>query len=115
MARLVSFVAVCLTLLVLTFVSGCTSPYQEKVVGTWDTDMPGNPKITMAKGGTGSIAVTAMGQTTSKNMTWRLRGSNLIFNIDGKDMGGVIKSADEKRLVLNDPDVKKDFNFTRAN
>lgn len=114
MPRLFSCMAVGLSLFLLILASGCTSPYQEKVVGTWDTDMPNNPKFTMAKDGSGSVSVVVQGQTNPKAIKWRLRGTNLIFTIDGKDVGAVIKSADEKRMILNDPSVKKDFTFTRV-
>lgn len=114
MPRLVSCLAVGLSLFLLILASGCTSPYQEKVVGTWDTDLPDNPNITMAKDGSGFITVVVQGQAKPKAIKWRLRGTNLIFTIDGKEKGGIIKSADEKRIILNDPSVKKDFTFTRA-
>ena len=93
--------------------TACTNQYQEKVVGTWETDMPFNPKFVLAKDGTGTMSVSANGQTVTKTLTWRLNRSNLIFTLDGKDMGGVIKSIDDKKMVLNDPDVKKDTTWTR--
>jgi hypothetical protein len=112
--RAIRFVTLgCCALLVLAIV-GCSNPYQEKVIGTWDTTLPFNPKLTLNKDGSGSMAVSVPGQTVTKQLRWRLNGSNLILTVDGKDMGGVIKSADDQKIILNDPDVKQDFTFTRV-
>jgi hypothetical protein len=93
---------------------GCGNQYKDKVIGTWDTTMPFNPRITFAKDGTGSMTVNVGNKSATKQFTWRLNGNNLILNLDGKDSGGLIKSADENKIVLNDPDVKADFTFTRV-
>src|ERR1043165_904891 len=104
---------VCIAVLALV-VPGCGNRYHDQVVGTWETNMPLNPKFVLAKDGTGTISVSAAGQNVSKAITWRLNGNNLIFKVDGKESGGLIKSIDDKTMILNDPDVKKDATWTRV-
>ncbi len=93
---------------------GCGNKYHDKVIGTWDTDMPFQPRITLSKDGTGSMSVNVGGQSVSKAIKWRLNGSNLILTVEGKDLGGVIKSAEDQKIVLNDPDAMQDVIFTRV-
>jgi hypothetical protein len=90
--------------------AGCTSPYQDKVIGTWETELTEFPFLSIAADGTGTV-MRSSGERTS--MTWRLNGSNLIFTIDGKEGGGLIKNMEADKFLLNDAAMKKDFTFKR--
>jgi hypothetical protein len=112
--RLVRLIGVSVCAIAPFLCVGCGNPYQEKVIGTWETREPVLQTYVLEKGGTGSIKVSALGQNVTKSVTWRLNGNNLIFKIDGKELGGLIRSIDDQKMVLNDPDVKKDVTFTRV-
>jgi hypothetical protein len=102
----------CVAILFLAL-AGCGNQYYDKMVGTWNSDQPGNPTFTLNKDGTGTMS--ALGIT--KNIKWRMNGSNWIVNLDGKDLGALIKSAEENKIHLHDPQGppgSKDFYFTRV-
>lgn len=102
--------------LVLTRVRGNSNSYHDKLIGTWDSDMPFNPRLTFAKDGAGAMSVSVQGKTATKDFKWRLNDNNLIFTLDGKDMGALITSAEKNKINLHDPAApgKKDFSFTRV-
>jgi len=94
--------------------AGCGNPYTDKVIGTWETKEPFDWTLTIQKDGTGTQKVSIAGKTVTKNMTWRLNGNNLIFKMDGKETGALIKSIDENKMHTNDPAAKMDVIFTRV-
>src|SRR5579864_1435974 len=106
MERMIRTLTIGCTLFLLVCVAGCGNQYHDKVIGTWDSDMPFNPRFTFNKDGTGTMSVNVLGKSASKSIKWRLNGSNLIFNLDGKDSGALIKSADENKISLHDPAAK---------
>jgi hypothetical protein len=96
---------------------GYSNKYQDKVIGTWDTDLPNSPRFTFNKDGTGELSVPALGAASpKKTFTWRLRSNNLIVKLDGKESGFLIKSIEGDKMDINDPDEKgkQDFVFTRV-
>ncbi|SRR6266511_1113072 len=111
MQRLFRTMIMCCAACSLVIVAGCANKYYDKLVGTWDSDQPGKPRFTLNKDGSGTI--TAMGVT--KNITWRMNGSNWIVNLDGKDMGAIVKSAEANTITLHDPQPPgTTFTFTRV-
>lgn len=82
-------------------VAGCSSQYNEKVVGVWEWKIEGiTLLVTINKDGTGTIK----GPMVEKKLTWRIqRGNNFVFNDGGKDLGFVIDSADENTIQGTDP------------
>lgn len=101
--------------LLLFAAAGCNK-YHDKVIGTWDSDLPMSPRFTFNKDGTGEMSVPSVPLAPRQSFTWRLNGSNLIFTLGGKDSGFLIKSADEQKMHVNDPAEKgkQDFTFTRV-
>lgn len=80
--------------------TGCNNPYNDKVVGVWDWQIAGTSiLVTINKDGTGSL----QGPAGEQKVTWRLRGSNFIFNDGTKDLGFVIDSANENTITGSDP------------
>jgi hypothetical protein len=114
--RSVVRVTIPLCAVLLVAISGCGSPYQDKVVGTWDTTFPGISSMTFNKDGTGKISLANGGL---KSLTWRLQKSNnMVLKVEGepKELGFLIQSADENKIVATDPAVnqgKTEFYLTK--
>ena len=116
MERMIRTLTIGCTLFLLVCVAGCGNQYHDKLIGTWSTDIPGVSTITLNKDGTGTLTYAGFGKSTAKSIKWRLNGSNWIMNMDGKDSGAFIKSADENKINFHDPAGKgrQDFSFTRV-